>query len=73
MLSTTIHQEVHERNLFINYRHAYGDLNAFIRKYGVAFLPEHKEKLNRYIDKSLLIDSTDNGLLKLNKYLYERD
>lgn len=73
MLSSTIHQEVHARDLFINYRHAYGDLNAFIRKYGVAFLPEHKEKLNRYIDKSLMVDSTDNGLLKLNKYLYEKE
>lgn len=71
MLSTTIHQEVHARDIFINYKHAYGDLNAFCKKYSIAFTDEHKEKLNRYIDHSLVSDSTDNGLLKLNKYLYE--
>lgn len=71
MLSTTIHQEVHAKDIFINYRHAYGDLNAFVKKYGIAFTDEHKEKLNRYIDKSILSDSTDNGLLKLNNYLYQ--
>lgn len=69
MLSETIHEEVHARNIFINYRHAFGDLNAFIKKYGVAFTLEHKEKLNRYIDQSLMTDSTDHGLLRLNTYL----
>lgn len=69
MLSETIHEEVHARNIFINYRHAFGDLNAFIKKYGVAFTLEHKEKLNRYIDQSLMTDSTDHGLLRLNAYL----
>lgn len=70
MLSSTIHQEVHARDVFINYRHAYGDLNAFIRKYGIGMTDEHKEKLNRYIDKSMLTDSTDYGLLELNSYLF---
>lgn len=69
MLAETIHQEVHARNIFINYKHAFGDLNAFIKKYGVAFSPEHIEKLNRYIDQSLMKDSTDYGLLKLNTFL----
>ena len=72
MLSSTIHQEVHARDIFINYRQAYGDLNAFIRKYGIAFTDEHKEKLNRYIDRSLMIESTDNGLLKLSDILYNK-
>jgi hypothetical protein len=72
MLSSTVHQEVHARDIFINYRHAYGDLNAFIRRYGIALNDDHKEKLNRYIDKSMMIDSTDYGLLTLNNSLYER-
>lgn len=72
MLSSTIHQEVHARDIFINYRQAYGDLNAFIRKYGIAFTDEHREKLNRYIDRSIMADSTDNGLLKLSDMLYSK-
>ena len=68
-----MHQEVHARDIFINYRHAYGDLNAFIKKYGVALTDDHKEKLNRYIDKSIMIDSNDYGLLTLNKYLYVKN
>lgn len=71
MLSTTIHEEVHTRNLFINYRQAHGDLNAFIKKYGIAFTEDHKEKLNRYIDKSIIYDSTDNGILGLSNKIYE--
>lgn len=70
MLSSTIHQEVHARDIFINYRHAYGDLNAFIHKYGIGMTDEHKEKLNRYIDKSMMTDSTDYGLLELNSLVF---
>lgn len=72
MLSSTVHQEVHARDIFINYRHAYGDLNAFIKKYGFAFNDSHIEKYNRYIDKSMMTDSDDYGLLKLSKYIYQQ-
>lgn len=73
MLSTTAHEEVHNRNLFINYRQAYGDLNAFVKKYGIAMGPEHKEKFNRYIDQSLMRDSDDNGLFELSSLIYKYD
>ena len=66
MLSSTVHQEVHAREIFINYKQAWGDLNAFINKYGVAMSDEHKEKLNRYIDRSLIRDSDDFGILELS-------
>lgn len=66
MLLSTIHEEVHNRNIFINYKQAFGDLNAFIKKYGIAMSDPLKEKLNKYIDKSLMYDSNDFGILKLN-------
>lgn len=69
MLSSTVHQEVHEREIFINYKQAWGDLNAFINKYGSAMSDEHKEKLNRYIDRSLIRDSDDFGILELSNSL----
>ncbi len=69
MLCETIHQEVHDREIFINYKQAFGDLNAFVKKYYVAISTEYKEKINRYIDKSLIYDSNDFGILELNKTL----
>ena len=69
MLLSTIHEEVHNRNIFINYKQAWGDLNAFIKKYGIAMSDPLKEKLNKYIDKSMMYDSNDFGILKLNETL----
>ena len=71
MLSSTIHEQVHQRNIFINMKQAYGDINAFLHKYGPYMSDEYKEKLNNYIDRSLLRDSTDFGILELNKKLYK--
>lgn len=69
MLLSTVHEEVHNRNIFINYNQAWGDLNAFIKKYGIAMSDPLKEKLNKYIDRSIIEDSNDYGILKLNDQL----
>lgn len=71
MLSSTIHEEVHARNIFINMEQAYGNLPEFLDKYGWVMPLEYKEKLNSYIDRSLLYDSSDFGILELSKKLYE--
>lgn len=72
MLSSTVHQEVHNRNIFINLDQAWGDINAFVDKYGLYMPDEYKEKLNNYIDRSLLHDSSDFGILELNNQLYSK-
>ena len=72
MLSATIHQEVHDKNIFINMKNAYGRLDEFLKKYGPYMGNEYKEKLNNYIDRSLLYDSNDFGILKLNEALYKK-
>ena len=69
MLLATVHEEVHNRNIFINYNQAWGDLNSFVKKYGFAMSDVLREKMNRYIDKSLMYDSNDFGVLKLNETL----
>lgn len=69
MLLSTVHEEVHNRNIFINYQQAWGDLNAFIKKYGIAMSDNLKVKLNKYIDRSMMYDSDDFGVLKLNDTL----
>lgn len=70
MLSSSIHEQVHQRNIFINMNQAYGNLPEFLKKYGPYMPDEYKEKLNNYIDRSMLKDSSDFGLLELNKNLY---
>ena len=69
MVSKTVHEEIHNGDIFLNYHQAYGDLSAFIKKYGPAISDEYREQLNRYIDRSLLYDSSDFGVLELNKNL----
>lgn len=69
MVSTTVHEEIHNGDIFINIHQAYGDLKAFLKKYSDAINDEYREQLNRYIDRSLLHDSTDFNILKLNEVL----
>lgn len=69
MVSKTVHEEIHNGDIFINYHQAWGDLNAFIKKYKDAISPEYREQINRYIDRSLLYDTNDFGVLDLNKNL----
>lgn len=71
MLTESVHQLVHERAIFINMKQAWGDINAFINKYYVAFNPEIIDKINRYVDRSLMYDSTDFGVLRLNEKLFQ--
>lgn len=70
MLSSTIHEQVHNRNIFIHPDQAYGDLNAFINKYGCAIGNDLRDKYNRYFDRAMVSDSTDYGNLEINKKLW---
>ena len=71
MLSATVHEEVHERDIFINMKQAVGDINAFVRKYHKVLSDEYIDKINKYIERSLKYDSNDFGVLELNKTLYK--
>ena len=62
MLSTTMHQEVHDREIFINVKQAWGDITPFLKKYKLN--DELKDKYNRYIDRSMMMDSSSYDLLK---------
>ena len=73
MVSKTVHEQIHNGEIFINYKQAYGDFNAFVRKYKDAISDEYREQINRYIDKSLLRDSDDFGVLELNKNLIKKE
>ena len=71
MLSTTMHQEVHDRQIFLNMQQAWGNLHEFLKRYKLN--RDLKEKYNRYVDESLMRDSTTYELLKLNEKLFKGD
>lgn len=65
MLSETVHQEVHENNVFLNIKHAFGDLNAFLNKYKDGLSDEQISKINRYLELCEQYDSFDKHTLDL--------
>lgn len=72
MVAKTVHEEIHNGEIFINIHQAFGDLNAFLKKYAPAISSEYREQVNRYIERSLLYDSNDFKVLELNKHLVDR-
>lgn len=66
MLCETVHQEVHEFNIFLNMAMGFGDINAFLEKYKEGLLPEQIVKINRYIELSKKYDSFDKDVMKVN-------
>ena len=66
MLSKTVHEEVHNGEIFINTRQAFGDINAFFSKYRDGISNDMVQKINRHIEMSEKYDSFDNGALKLS-------
>lgn len=71
MLSKTVHEEVHENNVFLNTKHAFGDLNAFLDKYKDGISDEQINKINHYIELCEKYDSFDKGTLELRDKLKE--
>ena len=67
MLSKTVHEEVHENNIFLNTKHAFGDLNAFLEKYKEGISDEQIDKINKYITLCEKYDSFDKGTLDLRE------
>lgn len=72
MLSPSIHEEVHLREIFINIKQSWGDMNAFLKKYGKVLTKDQIEKYNRYVDKSMMMDTNTYDILKLNTKLLSK-
>jgi hypothetical protein len=66
MLSKTVHEQVHENNVFINLNQAFGSLDRFLTKYRKGLHPEQIQKINKYIKMSTEYDSFDKDVLKLS-------
>lgn len=66
MLSKTVHEQVHQQNVWINFNQAFGNIGRFVTKYMAGLTPRHVQKINDYLNKSLEMDSYHNGCLTLN-------
>lgn len=71
MLSTTIHEQVTNREIFLNMQMAWGDLHRFLKIYKLN--KDLKDKYNRYVDESMMKDSTTYEILRLNEKLFKGD
>lgn len=72
MVSTTVHQEIHNGSIFIPYKSFFGDFKSFIKKYDKAISNDIREKINRYIDRSLIEDPDNLSILDLNPQLINK-
>ena len=66
-LSKTAHQQVHDDNLFLNYRQGFGDTLRFLEIFKDGVTKPMKMRINEYIAWSLTNDSTDNDVFRMSK------
>ena len=67
MLSETVHEQVHENNIFLNVKHAFGDLNGFLDRYKDGLSEEQIIKINKYLELCEQYDSFDKHTLDLRE------
>lgn len=70
MLCSSIHEMVHNGDVFLNVEQGYGKLDEFIAKYEKVFPRSLKEKYNRYMDRSMMYQSNDFGNLEINQKIF---
>lgn len=66
MLSTTVHEEVHNKDIFISTKQAWGNLGKFLRMYKLGLDEDLCEKYNRYQDRAMMMETNTYDTLNLN-------
>lgn len=65
LLAKSVHQQVHEGEIFLNYNQGFGYTDVFLKKYEAGITDAMADKINKYIEESKAHDSFDNDVLKL--------
>ena len=68
MLSTTVHQLVHDNKIFIHPSQAFGNLNVFLKRYEDGITPELRKNIATYLDFASKYRSNDMGILECGDY-----
>ena len=71
LVSKSVHQQIHEGNIQLNYQQGFGNTQEFLEKYKDGVSKDMKAKINKYIEWSLENDSSDNDVLRLADTLRE--
>lgn len=66
LLSKSVHQQVHENAILLNYHMGFGDTKMFLSKYNRGLTKSLRSGINEYIQWSLENDSFDNNILELS-------
>lgn len=65
LLSKSVHQQVTEGNIWLNYNQGFGYTDEFLEKYKDGITEPIAQKINKYIETSKEHDSFDNDVLKI--------
>ena len=71
LLSKSVHQQVTDGNVFINYNQGFGNTEAFLDKYKEGITKDIAAKINKYIQMSKEHDSFDNDVFKISEKFKE--
>lgn len=67
MLAVTFHEATHNKDIFLNLKQGFGDVNTFIERYAHALQPNQKYKIHTYINLCKDNESFDKGILDTDK------
>ncbi len=65
LVNKTIHEQIHEDNIILNYQSGYGNTHAFLQAYREGVTPDIQRRINKYIEWSKAHDSYDNDILEI--------
>lgn len=69
LVSKTVHDQIHEGNIILNYQQGWGDTNAFLEYYKDGLTRDIKDRINKYIQWSKTHDSFDDNVLEIARNL----
>lgn len=73
LLSKSVHQQVHNDNIMLNYKMGFGDTATFLKKYNLGIDRSMRKMINEYIEWSKTNDCCDNNVLEISTALKHYD
>lgn len=65
LVTKTVHQQIHDGNIILNYNQGFGDTASFLMYYRDGVTRDIRDRINKYIEWSKENDSFDNGVLEV--------
>lgn len=65
LVTKTVHQQIHDGNIILNYNQGFGDTASFLEKYHDGISKDIQDRIDKYIEWSKEHDSFDNEVLEV--------